>query len=72
MSKKSSERRVFLYLGLFEDHVVFEYRNRSGDKPRYCTIHRPNPMDTIAELSVLKSFEEAQIDIPHWDVVWSD
>ncbi len=59
-------------LGVVEDHVVFEHPNRPDGKPRYCAIHIPNPARTVAELSVIESFEEAQIDIPGWDVVWSD
>lgn len=62
----------FVCLGVFEDHLVFESPDRAADKPRYCSIHIPNPMDTIAETSLIESLERAEIDIPQWDVVWSD
>lgn len=65
-------REGFVCLGVVEDHIVFECRDRPDGKPPYCSIHRPNPMDTIAEISLIESFEAAEIDIPNWDVVWSD
>lgn len=65
-------REGFVCLGMVEDLVVFECRDRPGGKPRFCSIHRPNPMDTIAETSLIESLEAAEIEIPNWDVVWSD
>jgi hypothetical protein len=62
----------FLFVGSTEGHDLFENRNRPDAKPQFCTLHRPNPRDTIAELSVIESFEAAEIGIPRWDVVWSD
>jgi hypothetical protein len=62
----------FLFVGGAEGHFLFGNRHRPGTKPQFCTLHRPNPRDTIAEISVIESFEAAEISIPKWDVVWSD
>jgi hypothetical protein len=62
----------FSFVGSAEEHFLFVNRNRPDTKPQFCTLHRPNPMETIAETSVIESFEAADISIPKWDVVWSD
>jgi len=62
----------FSVVGSTEGHFLFENPHRPNAKPQFCTLHRPNPMDTIAETSVIESFEAAEIDIPRWDVLWSD